>query len=164
MDEQNISLRSKWPYDVVLQNDTWSQWIFTISQFAIVFFSALPNYLYFHIITVHEMPLEPFLPIVDFFLHVHSTLLTPSWCTIYNSRDHIISTLYFMDNKIMHLEWETVERGGYTDPFQFQWRLQWKMSQVQLVFHTHHDIRSPRLHVHLFSNWRQRSYSHAPSD
>ena len=99
-----------------------------------------------------------------FFLHVRSTLLTPSWCTICNSRDHIISTLYFKDNKIMHLEWEIVERGGYTDPFQFQWRLQWKMLQVQIVFHTHHDIRSPRLHVHLFSNWRQRSYSHAPSD
>ena len=31
------------------------------------FFSAPPNFLYFHTITVHEMPLEPFLPIVDFF-------------------------------------------------------------------------------------------------
>jgi hypothetical protein len=82
------------------------------------FFSALPNNLYFHIITVHEMPLEPFLPIFEFFSHVHSTLLTLSWCTIYNSRDHIISTLYFKDNKIMHLEWEIVERGGYIDLFQ----------------------------------------------
>ena len=53
-----------------------------------------------------------------FFLHVHSTLLTSSWCIINNSRDHIISTLHSKDNMIMHLEWEIVERGGYIDLFQ----------------------------------------------
>ena len=145
MNEQNISLRSKWPFDLVLQNDTWSQWIFTIPQFAIVFFSALPNYLYFHMITIHGMPLEPFLPIVDFFymsvrlcsllagapFATHETILS----------QHFISRttrLCIYNEKLLSAE--TISTS-----FKFQWRLQWKMSQVQIVFHTHHDIRSLKL-------------------